>query len=108
MSKLTTIFEDYSDSQLIDFCTDALTNGCHWDTCITIDDSTGDIANQLCKERLEELVNWFYEFYELDPDAELDLNELNAGYFVDDDPNSRTSAYETETGTLILVQSHSL
>ena len=108
MSKLTTVFEDYNDSQLIVFCIDALTNGCHWDTCITIDDSTGDIANQRCKVRFEELVDWFYEFYGLDPNSELDLDRLYAGALVDDDPDSRTSAYETETGTLILVQSHPL
>ena len=108
MSNLTTIFENYSDSQLIVFCMETLTNGCRWDTCITIDDSTGDIANQLCKVRFDELVDWFYEFYELDPSAEIDLERLYAGALVDDDPNSRTSAYETETGMLILVQSHPL
>ena len=108
MSKLTTIFEDYSDSKLIDFCLESLTEGCRWDTCITIDDSTGDITKRQCRARLNALVDWFCEFYEIDPDDGIDLDSLYEGTLVDDDPDSRTSAYETETGTLILVQSHPL
>lgn len=102
MSKLTTVFEDYDDAQLIDFCISTLNSNSIWRWCVTIDDSTGDTYDQDCEERLQQLIDWASEFYEVD------MNTLTTNGLSEIQPDSYTSAYETENGVLILIQSHNL
>ncbi len=103
MSKLTALFEDYNDVELIDFCISRLyTRRCNWDYCTTVDDSTGDIYTDECAKRFNDLITWFCEFYDTDEDS------LRDGIYPEPQPDSYTSGYTTENGTLILVQNHYL
>ena len=102
MAKLVTLFENYDDAELVDFCLSTLNSSVIWSRCISIDISTGDMSDDDCDQRLQQLIDWACEFYEVDIDT------LQNGGLRETEPDSYTSAYTLEDDILILIESHPL